>query len=95
LIDNAATTDLSSADREAWLELGRQIGVRLEPRVVRGIDPSMTSTVIARDLVAMCGRRKAAWIRTRISQILEAEDGRRQGRRGRDRVRTESTGAAR
>jgi hypothetical protein len=51
------------------------------------INVNTTSTRIAWELLTLLGRRKAAWVRTRISQALEAEDGRRQGRRGRDRVR--------
>jgi hypothetical protein len=51
------------------------------------IDTAWTSTRIAEELATTLGRRRAMWIRTRLSQLAEDEDGRRQGRRGRDRVR--------
>ena len=51
------------------------------------IDSRATSSELADAIWQELGRRKALWLRTKISQLAEAEDGRRQGSRGRDRVR--------
>jgi hypothetical protein len=47
------------------------------PPAVIGIDPELRAGPLAREIWERCGRRKAAVVRTRINQLIEAEDGKR------------------
>ena len=78
---------VSPADLNAWITLGRELGIAPETVVV-GIDPTQTSTRIAEQLVELLGERKAMWVRTRLCQIVEAKRGRRTRGRGQDKVAT-------
>jgi hypothetical protein len=42
-----------------------------------GVDPDQCAGPLCDELWAYCGRRKMAWLRTRINQRLEAETGKR------------------
>jgi hypothetical protein len=52
----------------------------------RGIDPALAAGPLAKVLWQVCGRHKALVLRTRLTQLAEAEDGRRQPHSGRDLV---------
>jgi CxxC motif-containing protein (DUF1111 family) len=72
---------LSLQDRDAWLQLGRELG--LEAVIITA---SMTSTEAADALGELFNDRKCMWIRTRLCQRAEARTGVRSRGRGRDRV---------
>jgi hypothetical protein len=75
------TTDGKLGQIEAALDLLRQeiAGLRRPPaRPVFGIDPALCAGPLAEQLWRRLGRRKALVLRTRLSQLAEAEDGHRQ-----------------
>jgi hypothetical protein len=76
------------AEVQALAQLVRELTARAGPQPVGGIDPTLPAGLLADALWEVIGRRKALWVRTRISQKAEAEDGRRARGRGRDRVRS-------
>jgi hypothetical protein len=61
---------------------------KLKQPVVYGVSSYQPAGALADELWRRLGRRKALIVRTRLSQLAEAEDGIRQGGRGRDRVRS-------
>jgi hypothetical protein len=85
-------TSLGTQDLDALRELLDeaigQVGeaAKAASPTVYGINPFLPYHMIAERLWRECGRRKALLIRTRLSQLAEAQDGLRQPRSGRDRV---------
>jgi hypothetical protein len=59
---------------------------RAGPQPTGGIDPRLPAGQLAEVLWQTLGRRKCMWLRTRLCQLAEAEDGIRSRGRGRDRI---------
>jgi hypothetical protein len=75
------------AELEAVLGLVQEAVAKLRRPPVRGIDPSLQAGPLAKVLWSTLGRHKALVLRTRLTQLAEAEDGRRQPNgNGRDLV---------
>jgi hypothetical protein len=74
------------AEAQALSALAREIVARAGPAPTSGIDQSLPAGQLARALWQACGRRKCMWLRTKLCQLAEAEDGTRVRGRGRDRV---------
>jgi hypothetical protein len=81
LFDQPTRGDLVALDT-----LAGELGCRLAPSGALVIAPGTPFRVAARMVVEWSGRRWALLLRTAISQLAEVEDGKRQGRRGRDRT---------
>jgi hypothetical protein len=74
------------ADLQALAMMARELSARAGPAPTGGIDPSLPAGQLAMVLWAACGRRKCMWLRTRLCQLAEREDGQRVRGRGRDRI---------
>jgi hypothetical protein len=75
------------AEVAALAAMVRELTARAGPAPTGGgIDPSFPAGQLAEAIWQACGRRKAMWVRTRLCQLAEAEDGTRVRGRGRDRV---------
>jgi hypothetical protein len=74
------------AEAQALVALARELTVRAGPQPTGGIDPRLPTGPLAEALWRKCGRREALFVRTRLCQLAEREDGVRIRGRGRDRV---------
>ena len=93
MIVNTETGRLSRAEAaalrtevQALTAMVRELTARAGPQPTGGIDPRLPAGALAEAIWRACGRRKALWVRTRLCQLAEAEDGVRSRGRGRDRV---------
>jgi hypothetical protein len=106
-VDQATIVDKLTevaGETTSLMVLARQLGWQIEAALTRvalatpaprEIDPDWPAGSLAQALWQACGRRKALIVRTRLSQLAEAEDGHRQPNgNGRDYVARPKNGEA-